>query len=90
MLANREKSTNQPLNASTGIGVSIKDLASTIADLLNFKNEILWGDSSQDGSLVKYLSADKTESVLGWKPNTSLRDGLKKTIDWYLKNNDIA
>ena len=90
MLANREKSTNQPLNASTGIGVSIKDLASTIADLLNFKNEILWGNAGQDGSLVKYLSADKTESVLGWKPNTSLRDGLKKTIDWYLKNNDIA
>lgn len=87
MLVDREKSTNQPLNASTGTGTSIKELAETISNILDFKEEIKWGDESQDGSLIKYLSSERTEQILKWKPNTDLKNGLKETIDWYLNEN---
>lgn len=76
--------TNTPLNASTGHGTNIKTLAELISQTLKFPNEILWGDESQDGSLIKYLSSDKTESLLGWKPSTHLETGIKETIAWYL------
>ncbi len=90
ILVNRSSSTNTPLNASTGCGTSIKKLAELIAKKLDFKNEILWGNTSEDGSLVKFLSSEKTENTLGWKPSTSLESGIDETINWYLKNERSA
>lgn len=83
-LTDLPESTNTPLNASTGVGTSIKRLVELIAVQLDFKNDILWGDESQDGALIKYLSSEKTESVLGWRPSTSIEDGIRETIEWYL------
>lgn len=85
-LISRRESTNEPLNASTGKGTCIKDLVKIISDELNY-HDIEWGDESQDGALVKYLSVERTKEVLGWIPNTSLKEGIKKTISWY-KNNE--
>ncbi|MFH1459878.1 MAG: GDP-mannose 4,6-dehydratase [Candidatus Omnitrophota bacterium] len=31
----------------------------------------------------QYLTSKKAKKMLGWKPQYSLRDGLKKAIDWY-------
>lgn len=78
-----QKSTNEPLNASTGFGTSIAELAQIISDELNFKNEIIWGNESQDGCKYKILSTKNIETKIGWKPNTSLKEGIKETIQWY-------
>ena len=34
------------------------------------------------------IDASRTEIDLGWKPLTSWEEGLRKTIDWYLENQD--
>jgi len=31
---------------------------------------------------------EKFRRHMGYVPNTSLKDGLEKTIDWYLNSND--
>lgn len=85
-LVKLEKSTNQPLNASTGKGSSIKELVEMVANTMKFKNEVKWGIPEEDGCLVKYLSNDLIEKTLNWKPNTDLKTGIKNTIDWYRKN----
>jgi len=33
----------------------------------------------------QYLSSKKAKSILTWNPNHTLKEGLKKTIEWYLK-----
>jgi nucleoside-diphosphate-sugar epimerase len=38
---------------------------------------------------AQYLSGDKMRAKLGWSPQTSLDDGLTKTIEWYRKNSQI-
>ena len=34
------------------------------------------------------ISNDKIQSELGWKPSVTFEEGIKLTIDWYLKNQD--
>ena len=34
------------------------------------------------------ISNDKITSELGWKPSLTFEEGIKLTIDWYLKNQD--
>ena len=75
-----------PLNLGTGIETPIKDLASIIKKLTGFKGQILWDKSKPDGQIRKYYDMSLFKKKLGYIPNTSLEDGLKKTIDWYKAN----
>ncbi|MCK4475087.1 GDP-mannose 4,6-dehydratase, partial [Candidatus Bathyarchaeota archaeon] len=40
---------------------------------------------------VKTLITDnsKAKKLLGWKPKTTLQEGIRKTIQWYLKNGEL-
>ena len=75
----------RPINISTGVGTSIKDLATTIAECISFKGEILWGDETQDGALYKVM--DNSLMKKHFDINiTPLREGLEKTIPWFQDN----
>jgi GDP-L-fucose synthase len=76
----------EPLNIGTGIGTSIKELAELIGRLTGFKGEIVWDTSKADGVGRKVLDVSRMESILGWKPPTSLEAGLSRTIRWYMEN----
>lgn len=54
-----------------------------IADILNYKGKIIFDKNYPDGTLKKRLDITKIKK-LGWKPKISLRNGLIKTVDWYI------
>jgi GDP-L-fucose synthase len=72
------------INIGSGLGISIKELSKKISNFIGFDGEMVWNTSMPNGTLKKVLDNSKIES-LGWKPNTSLDDGLMKTIEWYRK-----
>lgn len=74
------------MNVGTGEDISIGELAQTIADLMGFKGKIIFNTKYPDGTPRKLLDVSKIKS-LGWVPQVSLKDGLKKTIDFYRANN---
>lgn len=74
-----------PLNIGTGEELTIRDLAETVAAAVGFKGEVVFDSSKPDGMPRKLLDVGKLEA-LGWKPKTSLREGLAKTYAWYEKN----
>lgn len=78
-----------PVNISSGTRTSIKELAETIAEMVGFTGEIKWDADKPDGQMVKIFDTTKM-AELGLKCPTSLRDGLKKTIDWFSANYDGA
>jgi GDP-L-fucose synthase len=65
--------------------VSIKELSEIVSNLVGYTGELVWDTSKPNGTPRRALDTSKMDS-LGWKAKTSLEDGLKITIDWFLKN----
>ena len=70
------------INVGTGKDITIKELATTIADVVGFKGEIVWDTSKPNGTPRKVLNVDKIKS-LGWEPKVGLREVIEKTYELY-------
>ena len=74
------------INVGSGIDLSIEELAKTIKEVVGFKGEICFDPTKPDGSPRKLLDI-KLINNLGFKFNTSLKEGLLKTYQHYIKFN---
>ena len=72
------------VNVGTGTDVTIRELAEQICEVVGFTGELVFDSSKPDGTPRKLLNVDRLKD-LGWSAGTSLRDGLEKTYEWYLK-----
>jgi GDP-L-fucose synthase len=72
-------------NVGNGDEVSIKELAIIIKDVVGFKGELVWDKSKPDGIPRKLMDSSNFKSC-GWNSTISLKDGIKTTLEWYLKN----
>jgi GDP-L-fucose synthase len=72
------------LNVGSGIEISIKDLAKNIKEVVGFKGEINFDPNRPDGISRKFLSS-KRINYIGFRPKTSLNEGLIKTYHDYIK-----
>jgi GDP-L-fucose synthase len=73
----------EPVNVGTGVEISIRELAGTIAELTGFEGEIVWDASMPNGQPRRSLDASKARELFGFTARTGLRDGLARTIAWY-------
>ena len=84
-----EYNSTQPMNLGTGIETSIKELAETIAGLSGYKKEIVWDTDKPEGYMRKCLDNSRMIEFIGKREFISLSDGLKRTIEWAMKNSKI-
>ncbi|MEM1238306.1 MAG: GDP-L-fucose synthase [Cyanobacteria bacterium P01_H01_bin.26] len=70
------------VNIGTGQEVSIKDLALMIQTVVGYKGEIVFDSSKPDGTPRKLMDVSKLKD-LGWQAQTSLKDGITKTYEWF-------
>jgi GDP-L-fucose synthase len=75
------------VNIGAGEDLSIKDLAELTKSLIGYGGAIKWDASKPDGTPRKLLDVSKLHA-LGWRHKHALREGLKKTIDWFIQNRD--
>lgn len=75
-----------PFNLGTGQETSIKELVETISNLVGFKGKIVWDASKPNGQPRRFYDMRKFKKAFGYVPNTTLTEGLKKTIEWYESN----
>ena len=73
------------INIGTGEDVTIKELASRIAKITDYRGEIEWDTSKPNGTPRKLLDVSRMRD-LGWVARTSLWEGLEKAYRWYLEN----
>ena len=74
---------SEPVNLGSGTGVSIRELVETLVDIYPEKPELKWDSTKPSGDRVRILNTERAQK-LGIRPQTSLREGLQKTLDWYL------
>jgi len=73
------------VNIGTGTDLTIMELAEMIKDIVRYKGDIVWDSTKPDGTPRKLLDINRI-SALGWQPRIALRDGLRKTYEWYSKH----
>lgn len=77
---------NTHINIGTGTDLTIYELAFIIKDIVGYDGDIVWDSSKPDGTPRKLLDISKIKSF-GWKPSTSLTDGIEKVYRRYVRNN---
>jgi len=74
---------DQPINLGSGREITIKDLTELTAGLTGFDGKIVWDSSKPDGQPRRCLDVTRAKTLLGFEAQTTLEDGMRKTIDWY-------
>lgn len=74
-----------PFNLGTGIETSIKELVETIAEQVKFEGNIVWDTTRPDGQPRRFYDMSKFQNAIGYVPSTTLSEGIRKTIDWYIE-----
>jgi GDP-L-fucose synthase len=73
------------VNIGVGEDVTILELANIIKEEVAYNGIIVFDTTKPDGTPQKLLDVSKIHQ-LGWKAKTPLREGIRKTIQWYLEN----
>ncbi|MDE3156999.1 MAG: GDP-L-fucose synthase [Acidobacteriota bacterium] len=74
----------EPVNLGSGMEISIAELATTIAELVGYRGRIAWDTSAPDGQPRRLLDTSRAEAAFGFRARTPFREGLRRTIEWYL------
>ena len=80
------KPTIEPINVGVGKGISILELAELIKEVVGYKGEIVLDKSKPDGAPYKTMGNTKLKKIFKWEPPTSLKEGIEKTVEWYLNS----
>lgn len=81
-----EQASCMPINISTGIGISIKEITEKLLSLTKNNVQIVWGDEKDNGIMQKVLDNSRMQKILNFKPATSLDQGLLTTWNYYNKD----
>ncbi|MCS6858337.1 MAG: GDP-L-fucose synthase [Sandaracinaceae bacterium] len=73
------------INVGVGEDISIRELAEIIREVVGYTGDILFDPSRPDGTPRKLLDVSRLFS-LGWRPRTSLKNGIELTYSWFKEN----
>ncbi len=73
----------EPVNVGSGDEIRVKVLVAIVAKLTGFDGQIEWDTSKPDGQPRRRLNTERAERLFGFKAETDLDNGLKRTIKWW-------
>ena len=85
-LALEKYNSPDPINIGTGKEISIKDLVHLMSEVVGFEGEIVFDSSKPNGQPRRCLDTSKAEKEFDFKAETSLKEGLEKTYNWYINS----
>ncbi len=86
VMATQGYDKGDPVNLGSGEEIRIKDLVYMIKEMVGYEGEIEWDITRPDGQPKRKLDVSKAREEFGFQSETSFKDGLAKTIQWYKEN----
>jgi len=81
-----EKGDNEVFNIGTSKSTSVNQLFSEMKELTHYSKRAVYKPPRAGELMRSSLDAGKAEQELSWKAEVNLREGLKKTIDFFRKH----
>jgi GDP-L-fucose synthase len=75
------------VNIGVGEDVTIRELAELVAVAVGYEGGMVFDTDKPDGTPRKLLDVGRLHSM-GWRAKTSLKEGIQKTYQWFLDNQD--
>jgi GDP-L-fucose synthase len=79
----------EPVNLGSGQEVSVRELVELIRNMAQYEGTIVWDRTKPDGQPRRSLDISKARDLLGWQAGTTLRQGLERTMEWYVARQDL-
>ena len=83
VLAAERYDGGDPVNLGSAEEITVRDLAEMVRELTNFKGQLVWDPSQPDGQPRRMLDTSRARREFGFQARTTLREGLRRTIEWY-------
>jgi len=78
------------VNLGSGEEISIRELLEQIRRTVGYEGKVRWDATKPDGQPRRCLDTSRALAEFGWSAKVGLRDGLKKTIEWYAEQTQSA
>ncbi len=75
------------INVGTGVDCTIREMAETMAKVVGFNGQVIFDSTKPDGTPRKLMDVSRL-AALGWRYQVNLEQGLTKTYQWFLANQD--
>ena len=85
VLAGEKYDGVEPVNLGSEDEISIKELADLLSDIMGFNGKIIWDKSKPNGQPRRCVSNQKAKEEFGFEPKIKLKEGLEKTVKWYIE-----
>jgi GDP-L-fucose synthase len=90
VLAAEKYSKPDLVNLGSGEEISVRDLLEMIRTMVGARGAVRWDHTKPDGQPRRSLDTSRAAREFGWRAKTSLRDGLKETIEWFTTSRAVA
>lgn len=86
LLITEKVTDGRAINLGTSVRHKIKDVAFKILELVDHKpDRVIFDTTKPMGVISRALDISKAKELLGWRPKVPLDEGLRRTVDWYIK-----
>ena len=75
---------SMPINLASGKEITIKEIAEIIKKEIGYKGKIIWDKDMPIGPNRRNVSIDLAKKKINFNPKISIKEGIKKTVDWYI------
>ena len=80
------KGSGEMFNLGTGIGTSVNDIVRELKAITGFAEDAIY-EPARAGEVQRiYLDASRAKRVLGWQPQVTFTEGLRRTVEWSRHN----
>ena len=85
IIAKQKKSRGEILNLASGKKVTIKKIYNALKLITKYNIKNQWGSMKNRSwdQIIWYANTSYVRRKFNWKPKTSLKKGLEKTVNWY-------